>query len=329
MDTKPGFKPQLPDFIALIGGLLIVVGYIFLPLASNYPGITGAAFTDQRATFLILTFACGTVAVMSFLVSGAALQERAVRWWFAGLGVLGLLLFIDNALLADRFLTRNVTRSVGIWKLVLDSGGLLMLAGCGLLVAQAALPRRAAAVSAASRSSDTILGLVRMMIAVLWLSQLLWKLPWANYGCPAGALVPAADTSGLCDWIGREIREPRYGFYESFLTGFVSPNLGWMAFFIVAGEAFIAFSLLTGTFTRMGALAGLGMGINLFIGLTAVRNPFEWDWTYLMLPAINAVFVAVGGRWVGLDALINRPLAAMVANKRGGLPVRLLAWLTS
>lgn len=320
---------QLSDLIALAGSLAIMIGYAFLPLATNFQrGGSGGAFSDHRTTFLVLTACVGLIGFISAVVSILSVKERGIRWWYAGLGVLALVLFIDNTLLHERFLTPDAANRTGIWKLVFDAGGLVMLVGSLLLVVQVFVPRRDE-VSSAQRTNDTILGLIRIVIATLWITQLLWKLPWNNYGCPAGDLVPAAGTTGLCDWVGREIREPRYGPYLSFLEGFVTPNLGWMAFFILAGEAFIGFSLLTGLFTRLGAIAGLAMGINLFVGLTAVRSPYEWDWTYLMLPALNAVFIAVGGRWVGLDALVHKPLARMVEHKRGGLPVRVLAWLTS
>jgi hypothetical protein len=59
----------------------------------------------------------------------------------------------------------------------------------------------------------------------LWFTQLLWKLPWNNYGCPAGALAPVANTSGLCDWIGREIASPRWPIYRGFLESIVAKKL--------------------------------------------------------------------------------------------------------
>ena len=326
----PRLRVQLGDILALIASIAIVVGYAALPLSTIFaPGASGGAFTDQRTTFLVLTFVVGVVGIISVIVNIVGPRDRGIRWWYLGLGLLSLVFFVDNTLLSTRFLDSRTARSVGIWKITLDTGGLVMFAGSILLVLQTALPRRGEQKESTprDRTNDTILGLIRVVIATLWITQLLWKLPWNNYGC-VDALVPAAGTSGLCDWVGREVREPRYDMYLSFLQSFVSPNLSWMAFFILAGEAFIGFSLLLGLFTRIGALAGLLMGINLFVGLTAVRNPFEWDWTYLMLPALNAVFIAVGGQWVGLDALIHPRLKNMVDQKQGGIIARLFAWVT-
>jgi hypothetical protein len=119
-----------------------------------------------------------------------------------------------------------------------------------------------------------------------------------------------------------EIQSPRWPLYKSFLQNIVTRNLGWLAFFIVAGEALVAFSLMLGLFTRLGALVGALMGINLFIGLTAV--PHEWDWTYLMLPMLNAAFIVIGGRFVGLDAWLYPRFKRLV---NGGNPLgRILAW---
>ncbi len=275
---------QIGDVVALIASAVILIGYALFPFRADGP-TTGLGFIDAGTTFPALTLVIGIVGVISAIVSMVALRETGVRWWYAGLGMLGLVFLVDNALRG---------------KPALDLGGLLAMLGSAALIAQVVIPRAGVAVH--HRTQDTILGLLRVMLAALWFTQLLWKLPWNNYGCPPGSLVPAAGTSGLCDWIGREIANPRWPVYKSFLEGFVAPNLGWMAFLIVAGEASVTFSLMFGLFTRLGALIGVLMGINLFIGLTAV--PHEWDWTYLMLPALNAVFIVVGGRFMGLDAIL-------------------------
>lgn len=294
------------DVAALIGSVAILIGYAFLPLRSD-GAATGLAFINSGTTFPALTLMVGVVGAVSALVSLAAIRERAARWWFVGMGLLGLIFLIDNILRE---------------KAPLASGGWLAMVGCAVLILQAALPRTGTV--AEHRINDTVLGLIRVVVGTLWFTQLLWKLPWDNYGCAAGPLVPAANTSGLCDWIGREIASPRWPAYKSFLTGIVAPNLSWLAFFIVAGEAFVCVSLLLGLFTRAGGLAGTAMGINLFIGLTAVPN--EWDWTYLMLPALCLLFVVVGGRWIGIDEILH-PMFKK-ASEGGNLIARVLTLLT-
>ena len=55
------------------------------------------------------------------------------------------------------------------------------------------------------RGSQIGLGIVRIVIGILWLSQLFWKLP-PTFGCPTPYAFSTKTqfTSGLCDWTGRE-----------------------------------------------------------------------------------------------------------------------------
>lgn len=281
-------QPAIADIVSVAGGVLILLAYLILPLRSD-GNATGFAFIDSSTTFPALTLVIGIAAIIAGIVSMVALRETSVRWYFVGLGILGLIFLVDNTLRG---------------KAVFALGGWASVIGCALLLIQWVLPRPG--YTRATRTQETMFALIRITIATLWFTQLLWKLPWNNFGCPPGGIIPAANTSGLCDWIGREIAQPRYPAYKEFLTGFVTPNLSWMAYLIVGGEAFIAFSLMFGFLTRLGALAGFAMGINLFVGLTAI--PVEWDWTYLMLPLINLIFVVVGGRFFGIDAVLYRQL---------------------
>jgi hypothetical protein len=306
--AAPAF--HISDLLGLIGGALIIVAYVVFPLRSDFTQTNGLGYLDAGTTFPALTLVAGIAAVLAGLVNMTAMRDRSARWYYVGLGVYGLLFLVDNTL-------RN--------RPALAIGGILSVVGSVVLIAQVFLPRAQSAEDAAvDRTQAVILGLIRVLIGTLWFTQLLWKLPWNNYGCPPGALVPAANTSGLCDWIGREIASPRYALYRDFLVNIVTPNLALMAPIILLTEAFIAFSLMLGLFARLGGLTALGMGINLFVGLTAVAH--EWDWTYLMLPAMGAVVLAAGGRYFGVDAWLHRLFAPMA---EAGNPVgRVLAWLT-
>ncbi|MHB8628962.1 MAG: TQO small subunit DoxD [Aggregatilineales bacterium] len=300
-------RPVPGDLVGLVSAVLIIIAYLIFPLRSD-GSETGFTFLSSSTTFPALTLVIGIVGIVTALVNMTALHERAARWYMLGLGVLGLIFLVDNALRG---------------KAPLALGGTVAMIGCIGLIIQVVLPRPGS--TSANRTSETIFGLVRVMVATLWFTQLLWKLPWANFGCAAGALVPAANTGGLCDWLGKEIASPRYPLYKDFLTGFISPNLSWLAFLIVGGEAFVCFSLMTGFLTRLGGLVGALMAINLFIGLTAVSG--EWDWTYLMLPLVNAIFIIVGGRFIGLDALLYPRLHRMAekGNPLAGLLARIVS----
>jgi hypothetical protein len=302
-DTKSSHSPAVGDIIALVASIVILVGFAVFPLRVD-SGTTGLAFIDSSTTFPDLTLIVGAVGLVTSCVSLAVIRDQGVRWWFLGLGLLGLVYPLDNVLRE---------------KPGFALGGLLATIGCAALVLQAILPRGG---EKTHQWGNTVLGLVRVLLGTLWFTQLLWKLPWDNYGCPAGSLVPAANTSGLCDWIGREIASPRWPIYKTFLQNVVAPNLSWLALLIVAGEAFMAFTLLFGLFTRLGALAAFGQGINLFIGLSVV--PGEWEWSYLMLTALCLVFIIFGGNWVGIDAVLYTQFKKM--NNPIG---RLLTWLVS
>jgi thiosulfate dehydrogenase (quinone) large subunit len=171
-----------------------------------------------------------------------------------------------------------------------------------------------------TRLTGPLLGLVRIAIGYLWFTQTLWKLP-PSFGCNASA----AQQTGLCDWIGREIQHPQFGFYASFLRNIVEPNLsvfGWLIFF---GELATAILLIFGVLTRLGGLLGFVQGVNLWVGLAAV--PHEWSWTYIMLALINLTLaLTAAGRWVGCDAFLHPRAAA--AGERGSRLGRLVAALT-
>ncbi len=200
------------------------------------------------------------------------------------------------------------------------------------------------------RGAQIGLGVVRIIIGLLWLSQLFWKLP-PTFGCPTPYAFSTRTqfTSGLCDWIGREAAyagnlhvlnfdlhlaggsnfsidlSPISRVYGSFLNGFVQPNFSWMAWAIFGLELFITVSILLGLFGRLGALLGVLQALNLTIGLLAV--PGEWEWTYFMLTAINfTLLITAANRYVGLDGLL-RPRLIAAAN-RGNKLARVLSWAT-
>jgi hypothetical protein len=211
-------------------------------------------------------------------------------------------------------------------------------------------PASTAAGARLGRGSQIGLGVVRIIIGLLWLSQLFWKLP-PTFGCPTPFAFSTKTqvTSGLCDWTGREAAyagnlhiftidlhsvggtnfsidlSPISSAYGSFLTGFVLPNFSWMSWAIFGLELFITLTMLLGLFGRLGALLGTLQALNLTIGLLPV--PGEWEWTYLMLTAINfTLLITAANRYVGLDGLL-RPRLIAAAN-RGNKLARILSWAT-
>jgi len=191
------------------------------------------------------------------------------------------------------------------------------------MAARSEVDLRGGGEAAINRLTGPFLGLVRIAIGYLWYTQTLWKLP-PSFGCDAGKGVGDGN-GGLCDWVGKEIAYPQYGFYKDFLTGVVAPHLGTLGWLIWIGEATAAVLLVFGVLTRLGGLLGFVQGVNLWLGLSSV--PHEWYWTYIMLALVNLVLaLTAAGRWIGFDAILHPRAAA--AGRRGNPLGRLVALLT-
>ena len=189
----------------------------------------------------------------------------------------------------------------------------------------------------------------RIVVGLLWFSQLWWKLP-PTFGCPTPFKFSTRDqfTSGLCDWIGREaayagnlhvfnldlhlIGQPSFSIDLSFLSsafggllnGFILPNFGWMSWVIFGMELFITITILFGILGRLGALVGTAQALTLTIGLLPV--PGEWEWTYIMLTALNFVLLmTAANRYIGFDTRLNKWASA---NARSNTLARVVQWLT-
>jgi len=173
----------------------------------------------------------------------------------------------------------------------------------------------------ATVAAMTVLALVRGAVGTIWFVETLWKLPWNNYGCPADFSLAR---SGLCDWIGREIANPPFGLYQSFLVHVIGPNIRFVGLGVWLAETSVALLLFLGLCTRVGGVLGTLQALNLLIGLWNV--PGEWHSAYLMLVALNLIFLAVpAGRFLGTDQFLLPRL--LPAADRGNPLARLLVRL--
>ncbi len=167
----------------------------------------------------------------------------------------------------------------------------------------------------------------RIIYGYLWYTQLLWKMP-PRFGCPPDFAVTTdihARSTGLCDWVGVMTIYSKWPLQASLVKQFVVPNMAWFGWIVWLMEAFVAVTLIFGLFTRLGGLAALVQGINLYIGVTAA--PFEWYWTYGMLYTLGLVFLAVPtGRTLGLDALLRPRLQSSV--DKGNRIAKILLFFT-
>lgn len=139
------------------------------------------------------------------------------------------------------------------------------------------------------------IAIARSIIGVLWLFSLRWKLP--------PDFMPTTGR-GLMDWLQLEVAHAAFPLYGRLVEQMVLPNFTLFAWLIFLAELAVGLSLLTGTFTRLGALLGLGMALNLGIGLLEV--PGEWPWSYAMLALWHGLFwVTDAGQVWGVDGKIR------------------------
>jgi thiosulfate dehydrogenase [quinone] large subunit len=139
--------------------------------------------------------------------------------------------------------------------------------------------------------------IARMLIGVLWLYSLRWKLPPDFDG---------GSERGLREWLELEVEFAAFAPYGSIVENLVLPNFTFFAWALFLVELIVGLSLLTGTFTRVGALIGLALSLNLGIGLLEVPN--EWPWSYVLLAMWHGVFFIIGaGQLWGVDRWRRRP----------------------
>jgi uncharacterized membrane protein YphA (DoxX/SURF4 family) len=131
--------------------------------------------------------------------------------------------------------------------------------------------------------------LARFFIGAMWWEQSLWKLP--------------PDYSGLRYWVQEMAKFASIGLQRQFVRNVVLPHFHFFAPQVYFAEVLIAVTLMLGLLSRLGALLGALMAINLWLGL--YRLPAEWPWTYFFLIVVQIMFlVQPPGRSLGLDAIL-------------------------
>lgn len=161
-------------------------------------------------------------------------------------------------------------------------------------------------------------GLARVAIGALWISNALWKVP-PDFGFAA---LPNPPDPSLAYFVQEIIEHPPFGLYQSFMRDLVLPNGILFGYSVLLAELATGLSLLLGLFTRLGGLLGTLQALNLMIGLANV--PGEWPWAYRMLVLLNLIILATAaGRNWGLDQFVRRWL-----RPRAERWARWLLWLT-
>ncbi len=137
------------------------------------------------------------------------------------------------------------------------------------------------------------LALARILMGLLWLYSLRWKLP--------PDFTSSTETS-LREWLELEVEHAVLPFYGNFIESVVLPNFTLFAWLVFLAELAVGLSLLFGLFTRVGALVGLGLSLNLLVGLLEV--PGEWPWAYVMMAMWHGTLLVSGaGNLFGLDGV--------------------------
>src|SRR5215467_14056754 len=142
--------------------------------------------------------------------------------------------------------------------------------------------------------------LARLLIGAMWWQQSLWKLPPTYTDNPDGS-------GGLRYWMEEMAKWASTGLQRHFVKDVVLPHFYFFAPQVYFSEVLIAFTLILGVFSRLGAFVGTLMAINLWLGL--YRSPAEWPWTYFFLIIVQITLLVQRPRCsLGLDAILPRHL---------------------
>jgi uncharacterized membrane protein YphA (DoxX/SURF4 family) len=135
-------------------------------------------------------------------------------------------------------------------------------------------------------------GVLRVLVGTMWWQQSLWKVP------------PLYDW-GLIHWMQEMVEHASTPLQSDLVRDLVLPNIAFFGPLVYAIEVAIAVSLILGVATRVGALLGALMAINLWLGL--YNAPGEWPWTYMFLVILQVIYlIDPPGRSLGVDALAWR-----------------------
>lgn len=164
-----------------------------------------------------------------------------------------------------------------------------------LLIASIALAVLAARADPAQRTPRAAgRWVLRVLVGCMWWQQSLWKIP-PNF-------------AGLRYWMGQEAAHAAVALQGAFVSEIVLPHLRVFGPLVYLTEVAIGISLLLGLLSRLGALLGVAMALNLWLGLYSA--PGEWPWTYMFLVIIMAGFVIdPPGRVLGADTVLRHRAA--------------------
>ena len=132
--------------------------------------------------------------------------------------------------------------------------------------------------------------LLRLVLGAMWWEQSLWKVP-PNY-------------DGLIYWMKQMVDHAAVPLQGVLVRDVVLPNIAAFGPLVYGVEVTIGISLMLGVLSRLGAMLGALMAVNLWLGLYSA--PGEWPWTYFFLITIQILFVIdPPGGSLGVDTLLD------------------------
>lgn len=175
-----------------------------------------------------------------------------------------------------------------IWHFLLHPAGTTVVFWL-LLLGSVAIALAAARRPAQREARHVAIWLLRLSVGCLWWQQSLWKLP--------------PDYAGLIYWMRQMVAHAATQVQSDLVATIILPHIALFGPLVYLMEVAIGISLMLGLASRLGALAGAGMAINLWLGLYSA--PGEWPWTYAFLVIIELLFLTnPPGRSLGADVLI-------------------------
>ena len=147
--------------------------------------------------------------------------------------------------------------------------------------------------SASARSGQVALTCLRLLVGLMWLENVVWKVP-PDFG--------ERGRTGLYFWTHLSVEFPVFKPFSRVIEHVVLPNFTAFGWAVLMVESALAVLLLTGTAVRLAALLGIAQSIA--IGLSVAEAPNEWPWAYAMMIGIHAVLLfAPSTQYAAVDAL--------------------------
>ena len=115
---------------------------------------------------------------------------------------------------------------------------------------------------------------------------------------------PAAFTTHMTGFLNQVALQDGFPWYQAFVRGVVLPHADVFATLVIAGETFVAISLLLGVATRLGAAVAILLLLNYASGKGMLPwSPASNDWADIVLSLV--VMAGAAGRTLGLDAWLH------------------------